>query len=30
LRDLDRLREDGLMTEYEFEQKRRKLLENVR
>lgn len=30
LRDLDRLREDGLMTEYEFEQKRRKLLENIR
>lgn len=29
LRKLDRLREDGLMTEYEFEQKRRQLLEKV-
>lgn len=29
LRNLDRLREDGLMTEYEFEQKRRQLLEKV-
>ncbi len=27
LRELDSLREDGLMTEYEFEQKRRQLLE---
>ncbi|VEP12753.1 putative membrane protein [Hyella patelloides LEGE 07179] len=29
LRKLDSLREDGLMTEYEFEQKRRQLLEKV-
>lgn len=29
LRDLDQLRQDGLMTEYEFEQKRRKLLEKI-
>ena len=29
LRNLDNLREDGLMTEYEFEQKRRQLLEKV-
>ncbi|MEL6938325.1 MAG: SHOCT domain-containing protein [Cyanobacteria bacterium J06598_1] len=29
LRELDQLRQDGLMTEYEFEQKRRKLLEGV-
>jgi TM2 domain-containing membrane protein YozV len=29
LRKLDNLREDGLMTEYEFEQKRRQLLEKV-
>ncbi len=29
LRDLDRLRQDGLMTEYEFEQKRRTLLEKI-
>ncbi|MEM9088626.1 MAG: SHOCT domain-containing protein [Cyanobacteria bacterium P01_F01_bin.53] len=29
LRDLDQLRQDGLMTEYEFEQKRRKLLEQI-
>lgn len=29
LRKLDSLREDGLMTEYEFEQKRRQLLERV-
>lgn len=29
LRELDRLRQDGLMTEYEFEQKRRKLLEQI-
>ncbi len=29
LRDLDRLRQEGLMTEYEFEQKRRKLLERI-
>ena len=27
IRELDSLREDGLMTEYEFEQKRRQLLE---
>ena len=29
VRKLDRLREDGLMSEYEFEQKRRQLLERV-
>ena len=29
LRKLDNLREDGLMTEFEFEQKRRQLLEKV-
>lgn len=29
LRQLDNLREDGLMTEYEFEQKRRQLLAKV-
>ena len=29
LQKLDRLRKDGLMTEYEFEQKRRQLLEKV-
>lgn len=29
LRELDRLREDGLLTEYEFEQKRRQLLEHI-
>lgn len=29
LRELDGLREEGLITEYEFEQKRRKLLEKV-
>ena len=29
LRDLDRLRQEGLMTEYEFEQKRRKLLAEI-
>ncbi len=29
LRELDQLREDGLITEYEFEQKRRQLLEQV-
>ncbi|MGC1309880.1 MAG: SHOCT domain-containing protein [Phormidesmis sp.] len=29
LRDLDKLRQDGLITEYEFEQKRRKLLEQI-
>ena len=29
LRKLDNLREDGLMSEYEFEQKRRRLLEKV-
>lgn len=29
LRELDRLREDGLMTEYEFEQKRRQLLDRI-
>ncbi len=30
LRELDRLREDGLITEYEFEQKRRKLLDRIK
>lgn len=29
MRELDRLREDGLVTEYEFEQKRRQLLEQM-
>lgn len=29
LRELDRLREDGLLSEYEFEQKRRQLLERI-
>lgn len=29
LRDLDQLRQDGLMTEYEFEQKRRQLLDKI-
>ena len=29
MRELDILREDGLVTEYEFEQKRRKLLEHI-
>jgi TM2 domain-containing membrane protein YozV len=29
LRELDQLREDGLVSEYEFEQKRRKLLEKI-
>ncbi len=29
LRDLDQLRQEGLITEYEFEQKRRKLLDQV-
>lgn len=29
LRDLEQLRKDGLITEYEFEQKRRKLLEKI-
>lgn len=29
MRELDRLREDGLVTEYEFEQKRRQLLEQI-
>ncbi len=29
LRQLDRLRQDGLMSEYEFEQKRRKLLDRI-
>lgn len=29
LRELDRLREDGLMTEYEFEQKRRQLIDRI-
>ena len=29
LRELDRLREEGLVTEYEFEQKRRQLLEKI-
>lgn len=30
LRELDQLRQDGLITEYEFEQKRRKLLEKIK
>ncbi|MEM8502614.1 MAG: SHOCT domain-containing protein [Cyanobacteria bacterium P01_D01_bin.1] len=29
IRELDQLRQDGLVTEYEFEQKRRKLLEAI-
>ena len=29
LRQLDQLRQDGLMSEYEFEQKRRKLLDRI-
>jgi TM2 domain-containing membrane protein YozV len=29
LRELDRLREEGLMSEYEFEQKRRQLLDRI-
>ena len=29
LRELDQLRQEGLMTEYEFEQKRRKLLDQI-
>ena len=29
MRELDQLREDGLLTEYEFEQKRRQLLEHI-
>ena len=29
LRELDRLREDGLVSEYEFEKKRRQLLEHI-
>ncbi|MGH2412436.1 MAG: NINE protein [Microcystaceae cyanobacterium] len=29
LRELDRLRADGLMSEYEFEQKRRQLLDRI-
>ena len=29
MRELDRLREDGLVTEYEFEQKRRQLLDYI-
>ena len=29
LRELEKLRQDGLMSEYEFEQKRRKLLDNL-
>ncbi len=29
LRELDRLRQDGLMSEYEFEQKRRQLLDQI-
>ena len=29
LRDLDQLRQEGLMTEYEFEQKRRQLLDRI-
>lgn len=29
LRQLDRLREDGLVSEYEFEQKRRQLLDRI-
>lgn len=30
LRDLDALRKEGLITEYEFEQKRRKLLDQIK
>jgi hypothetical protein len=30
LRELDDLREDGLISEYEFEQKRRQLLDRIR
>lgn len=30
LRELDRLREDGLISEYEFEQKRRTLLDRIK
>lgn len=30
LRELDDLREDGLISEYEFEQKRRKLLDRIK
>jgi TM2 domain-containing membrane protein YozV len=29
MRELDQLRSDGLLTEYEFEQKRRQLLEHI-
>jgi TM2 domain-containing membrane protein YozV len=29
LRELDRLRQDGLMSEYEFEQKRRQLVDRI-
>ena len=29
LRELDKLRQDGLMSEYEFEQKRRQLLDRI-
>ena len=29
MRELDRLRQDGLVTEYEFEQKRRQLLDRI-
>ena len=29
MRELDQLREDGLLTEYEFEQKRRQLIEHI-
>ncbi len=29
IRELDQLRQDGLITEYEFEQKRRRLLEEI-
>ncbi|MGB5714302.1 MAG: NINE protein [Waterburya sp.] len=29
MRELDQLREDGLVTDYEFEQKRRQLLEHI-
>ncbi len=29
LRELDQLRADGLMSEYEFEQKRRQLIDNI-
>lgn len=30
LRELDQLRQDGLISEYEFEQKRRKLLDRIK